>query len=99
MSQKPANSRGLTAEALATTGDSGTADGAGDPRESGAPASPMAGRRLSPTGPQATARPQGNAVAAHAHPRAAAVARAATGPVRAVAANDDMPSIGGLIFA
>ena len=31
--------------------------------------------------------------------RAASVTRAATGPVRAIAANDDMPSIGGLVYA
>ena len=99
MSQKPANSRGLTAEALAAPTGS-AAENAGEARESGGGASPVMGRRLSPAGPQSN-NPANRtpAAALAAQPRSAAVARAATGPVRAVAANDDMPSIGGLIFA
>jgi hypothetical protein len=96
MSQKPANARGLTAEALAT-GESGGAE-AGDPREAAGAASALVGKRLSPAASaQASQKPGGSALATQARP--ANVSRAATGPVRAVAANDDMPSIGGLIFA
>ena len=100
MSQKPANSRGLASEALATE-QNVAAEMANGPRET---ASNVVGKRLSPAAPGhgvsaqgASLKPSGSAIAAQA--RATAVSRAATGPVRAVAANDDMPSIGGLIYA
>jgi hypothetical protein len=94
MSQKPANSRGLASGAMATD-ENAAADMAGDQQQA---ASAVVGRRLSPApSAQGGQRPSGSALAAHARPTA--VSRAATGPVRAVAANDDMPSIGGLIFA
>jgi hypothetical protein len=98
MSQKPANSRGLTSEAIATD-ENGAAEISGESREA---AAAVLGKRLSPAASPHGAhashhRPSGSAIAAQA--RATPVARAATGPVRAVAANDDMPSIGGLIYA
>ena len=73
-------------------------------REAAGAALSGAGKRLSPATagqqtPQTSGRPAGSAIASQSQPRSAPVTRAATGPVRAVAANDDMPSIGGLIFA
>lgn len=103
MSQKPANSRGLASEAIAS-GESVAADSAGEMREAaGTPLSGQ-GRRLPPvqSGQQAgnpSQRATGSALAATGQQRSTPVSRAATGPVRAVAANDDMPSIGGLIYA
>ncbi len=103
MSQKPANSRGLASEA-SPTGESPAAESAIEMREAAGAALSGAGKRLSPATagqqtPQTAGRPAGSAIASQSQPRSAPVTRAATGPVRAVAANDDMPSIGGLIFA
>lgn len=95
MSQKPANSREIAAEASVSR-DNTAADNAS---ESGA--APTTGRRLSPATGKLQSAPagiKGGTVAQHQQ-RSQSVARAATGPARAVAANDDMPSIGGLIFA
>src|SRR5688500_13015600 len=96
MSQKPANARGLTAEALAT-GESGSAE-VGVSRVPPGAGYGLVGKRLPPAASaQGAHKTGGSALSTQARP--ATVSRAATGPVRAVAANDDMPSIGGLIFA
>jgi len=102
MSQKPANSRALSAES-ATAGESAAPENASESREAASAGSAVIGKRMSPAAAaqasQPSNKPGGSALAAHGHARPASVSRAATGPVRAVAANDDMPSIGGLIFA
>ncbi|MGF1620935.1 MAG: hypothetical protein ACFCUR_10000 [Rhodomicrobiaceae bacterium] len=63
-----------------------------------------AGKRMTPAGKQqpsqpsqGSMRPSSGAIATHSRP--SAPSRVSTGPVRAVAANDDMPSIGGLVYA
>lgn len=98
MSQKPANSREPVAEG-ALARDASAAEVAKESRESGGPAaakklSPAAGRGQPPAGAVRSSN-----VPAQTQQRPQAVARASAGPVRAVAANDDMPSIGGLIYA
>lgn len=99
MSQKPANSREIGGDATASR-DNASADSS---------ESAMARRLLSPNpnsssgqGKLAHASSQNTPVAmkgAVSPQRSQSLGRSAAGPVRAVAANDDMPSIGGLIFA
>ncbi len=88
MSQKTANPR-----------ESGAEDNPGDNAGAGAGTAPVSRRIATASGaPGSHASLKGNAVPAQQ--RGQALARgSASGPVRAVAANDDMPSIGGLIYA
>ncbi len=95
MSQKPAQPRDNGAESAPR--DKAIENASESP---GTAASVSPGRRMAPTG-----KPQISQAAVRAsssitnHNRTAPASRAATGPVRAVAANDDMPSIGGLVYA
>ncbi len=99
MSQKPAKSRDDGADGTPSR-DSIAADDSSELQETADPAAPLTGKRV-----QAGAgRPSVSQTAlkrspSMQHGRAASVTRAATGPVRAIAANDDMPSIGGLVYA
>ncbi|MEJ2125234.1 MAG: hypothetical protein P8Y47_10640 [Alphaproteobacteria bacterium] len=105
MSQKPANHREPVAEG-ALARDTNAAENVQEAREN--TGSSTTSRKLSPAagkghaqGKQAQSNVvRSSAVPAHARPQQhASVARATAGPIRAVAANDDMPSIGGLIYA
>ncbi len=97
MSQKPATSRENGAESAASR-DNLAADSTSEaPESAGTAASkkaaPPAGKpQIAQTALKAT-----GAVATQY--RGGSVSRAAAGPVRAIAANDDMPSIGGLVYA
>ena len=101
MSQKPANPREPVAEG-ALARDANATENAQEPREK--TGSAATSKRLSPApgkGQTQSNVVRSNAVPAHARPPQHQVARATAtaGPIRAVAANDDMPSIGGLIYA
>ncbi|WP_088348208.1 MULTISPECIES: hypothetical protein [Rhodomicrobium] len=98
MSQKPAKSRDNGADSVVSR-DNLAAENSGESQESsGAPA----GKKLPPAAgraPGTQAAVRGSAAVATQSPRGASVSRAQAGPVRAIAANDDMPSIGGLVYA
>jgi hypothetical protein len=105
MSQKPANSRENGGDATASR-ENATADSVGEGATarrlpSPNPASGAAGHvnKLSnASAGQNTPATMKGAVATQSQ-RSQGLGRSSAGPVRAVAANDDMPSIGGLIFA
>ena len=97
MSQKPANLRETGASVSATRGYS-SAEKAGDKTASNrrlAPTDKIQSEQASPVAKNTPAAVKG----AVSSQRPQNVARSTLGPVRAVAANDDVPSIGGLIFA
>src|SRR4029453_5485946 len=99
MSQKPAKSRDNGADG--TPSRDNVADTSSESPE--AAAASQAGSRVQAS-PGRQAMPQTSlkrsAVAQQHSPAGrGAVTRTATGPVRAIAANDDMPSIGGLVYA
>ena len=101
MSQKPAKSRDNGADGTSSR-DNVAADASSESPE-GTDAAASAGKRMQ-AAPGRTAAPQTTLKRSPSVPqpssgRAASVTRAATGPVRAIAANDDMPSIGGLVYA
>ncbi len=99
MSQKPIKSRETGADAV-VSGDNRMGDGLRESSERTNPASPAPNKRMAPAGKaqlsQSHLRPSGSVTA---QGRGAPATRAAPGPVRAIAANDDMPSIGGLVYA
>ena len=102
MSQKPAKSRDSGAEGTSSR-DNLAADASGELPDGTDTVALPAGQRVQATAgraPAAQATLKRSAPATQpTQGRAASVARAATGPVRAIAANDDMPSIGGLVYA
>lgn len=100
MSQKPVKTHENGAE-TAISGDNVVSDHSSESNESAHHTPAASAKRIAPTSAkqrlsQSPMRPPAS-VAAQA--RAATPARAAPGPVRAIAANDDMPSIGGLVYA
>jgi hypothetical protein len=99
MSQKPAKSRDNGADGTSSR-DNVAADASSESPES---ADTAVGKRMQAAPGRApvsqTALKRSSSVPQPSQGRAASVTRAATGPVRAIAANDDMPSIGGLVYA
>jgi hypothetical protein len=101
MSQNPAKSRDNGADGTSSR-DNVAADASSESPESADTVEAAAGKRMQATPGRTpvsqTALKRSSSVS-QASPGRAAVTRAATGPVRAIAANDDMPSIGGLVYA
>jgi hypothetical protein len=101
MSQKPVKSRENGADSV-IAGDNAAADNASESKE-GIHQAAAGAKRITP--PNAKPRlsqaqtPMRAPASVAAQSRAATPARAAPGPARAIAANDDMPSIGGLVYA
>lgn len=102
MSQKPAKSRDNGADGTSSR-DNVAADASSESPESAGAAAAPAGKRMQAALGRApvsqTTLKRSSPVPQPSQGRAASVTRAATGPVRAIAANDDMPSIGGLVHA
>jgi F0F1-type ATP synthase membrane subunit b/b' len=102
MSQTPAKSRDNGADGTSSR-DNVAADATSESQESADLAASPAGKRVqaAPGRPPVaqTSLKRSSSVPQPGQGRAASVTRAATGPVRAIAANDDMPSIGGLVYA
>lgn len=100
MSQKPAKSRDNGADGTSSR-ENVTADASSESPESvdtaAATGQRMQAASARPSVSQATLKR--NSPVPQPSQGRAAVTRAATGPVRAIAANDDMPSIGGLVYA
>jgi hypothetical protein len=96
MSQKPVTSRDNGADS-ANPVDKSTTENVSESLDD--TASAPSGRKMAPTGKPSLSQAVRPSSSIAAHSRAAPASRAATGPVRAVAANDDMPSIGGLVYA
>ena len=101
MSQKTVQSRD-TGTDPADERDESMSDNASPTQETLGPAELAASKKIPSTAnnktqvSQATVR---SAASVSPQNRVASVSRAAPGPVRAVAANDDLPSIGGLVYA
>ena len=102
MSQKPAKSRDNGADGTSSR-DNVAADASSESPEDADTAAAASGQRMQAapgrTPVSQTALRRSPSVPQPSQGRAASVTRAATGPVRAIAANDDMPSIGGLVYA
>jgi hypothetical protein len=98
MSQKPVQSLDNVTDAKGS-GDQAKGEGAGGAQDK---AGASAGRRIAPTGKSQISQSAVRAAPSTSvspHSRGTPVSRAAPGPARAIAANDDMPSIGGLVYA
>jgi F0F1-type ATP synthase membrane subunit b/b' len=102
MSQNPAKSRDGGGDGTSSR-DNVAADATSQPQENADSAELDAAKRVQAapgrTSVSQTPLKRSASVPQPSQGRAASVARAATGPVRAIAANDDMPSIGGLVYA
>ena len=86
MSQKPVQSRNSASGDGANTGNESNAA-----ENSGSSAMPMASSK--------NPKPQSSLRSPISSQSGRSVSRAATGPSRAIAANDDRPAIGGLVYA
>jgi hypothetical protein len=96
MSQKPVHS--LEGTDANGAGEQVKGEGTGNTQEKAGSA--QTGRKMTPSGkPQISQAALRSSPAVTQQNRGTAVSRAAPGPVRAIAANDDMPSIGGLVYA
>ncbi len=99
MSQKPVTSPDHGADS-ANPGDKSMTENTGEPGGNTSSASTSIGRRMAPAGKPPLSQASHRGASSVAAPnRTSSASRAAPGPVRAVAANDDMPAIGGLVYA
>ena len=99
MSQKPIKSRENGGNSI-VSGDHRTADNLRESQATASSTSPTIGKKVAPTGKsQISQTPLRASSSVTPQGRGAPATRAAPGPVRAIAANDDMPSIGGLVYA
>lgn len=100
MSQKPAQSRDTGAD-TANARDKLMSDNTSTAQENSGSSPVSAGKKIASAASKTPISPASVRASASVtpHSRAAAPSRAAPGPVRAIAANDDLPSIGGLVYA